>query len=75
MDRIDDAEVLVRVKVIRPALEEIITEKALLEDPLGFKGMLQAVLKVGNASFGCWLFKLSSYLRGCFPPPPFVLGF
>ncbi len=46
MDRIGDAENLVRIKVIRPALEEIITEKVLLEDPLGFKGMLQGVLKV-----------------------------
>ena len=50
MDRIADAESLVRVKVLRPALEEIITEKALQEDPLGFKGMLQAAFKVRKLS-------------------------
>ncbi len=46
VDRVADAENLVRVRVVRPALEDVVTEKALLDDPLGLAGIFQGILKV-----------------------------
>lgn len=46
VDRVGDAEKLVRNRIIRPHLEEVISEKSLNEDPMGLKGLFSRVLKV-----------------------------
>ena len=46
VDRVSDAEKLVRTKVIAPYLEEVISEKSLSSDPQGLKGVFQRVMKL-----------------------------
>ena len=46
VDRVVDAEELVRRKVIAPYLEEVISEKSLNSDPQGLKGVFQRVMKL-----------------------------
>lgn len=46
VDRIEDAERLVRAKVIAPYLEEIISQQSLHSDPMGLKGVCQRTLKI-----------------------------
>ena len=51
VDRVSEAEELVRRKVIAPYLEEVISEKSLNSDPQGLKGVFQRVLKLTTDSF------------------------
>ena len=46
VDKIQDAETLVRVKIIRPHLEEWINDASFQSDPLGLKGVFQKVMKI-----------------------------
>ena len=46
VDRVADAEMLVRYRVISPYLEEVISEKSLSSDPQGLKGVFQRVMKL-----------------------------
>ena len=46
VDRVSEAEELVRKKVIAPYLEEVISEKSFNSDPQGLKGVFQRVLKL-----------------------------
>ena len=46
VDRVSEAEELVRRKVIAPYLEEVISEKSFNSDPQGLKGVFQRVLKL-----------------------------
>ena len=46
VDRVSEAEDLVRKKVIAPYLEEVISEKSFNSDPQGLKGVFQRVLKL-----------------------------
>jgi len=50
VDRVSEAEELVRRKVIAPYLEEVISEKSLNSDPQGLKGVFQRVLKLTTDS-------------------------
>ncbi|TRY61811.1 hypothetical protein TCAL_05704 [Tigriopus californicus] len=46
VDRVREAEALVRLRVIQPYLESIITEEFVANDPLGLQGMFHRVLRV-----------------------------
>lgn len=46
VDRVREAEALVRIRVIQPYLEPIITEQFVTNDPLGLQGMFHRVLRV-----------------------------
>ena len=46
IDRTGDAERLVRERLVRPYLEEVITEQSLSDDPKGLVGLYQRALKV-----------------------------
>ena len=46
VDRVADAEELVRKKIVAPYLEEVISEKSLHSDPQGLKGVFQRVMKL-----------------------------
>ncbi len=61
VDRISDAESLVRTKILRPALEEVICEEALAEDPMGLQGVLQKVLKLVPTHLGPLLMLTNSH--------------
>jgi len=50
VDRIKDAENLVRKKIVAPQVEEIVTERSLSSDPQGLKGVLQRCLKIVSNS-------------------------
>ena len=46
IDRTGDAERLVRERLVRPYLEDVITEQSLSDDPKGLVGLYQRALKV-----------------------------
>lgn len=46
VDRVSDAEELVRRKVISPYLDDVISEKSFNSDPQGLKGVFQRVMKL-----------------------------
>lgn len=46
VDRIQDAENLIRFKIISPYLEDVISSKSLHSDPLGLKGVCLRSLKI-----------------------------
>ena len=45
VDRVHVAENLVRKKIVGPALDQILTEKALASEPTGLKGLFQKCLR------------------------------
>lgn len=44
LDKIKEAEILARIRIIGPALESIIVEKNLQNEPLGLHGIYQRLL-------------------------------
>ena len=46
VERIPDAERLLRCKIIAPCLEEVITSKSLHSDPMGLSGICQNILDI-----------------------------
>ena len=46
IDKVDQAEQLIRTKIIAPYLEEVLSSASYHSDPLGLQGLCQKVLKI-----------------------------